>query len=65
MTKDKDYTKVHYLSTQSIVVPSLELLKSRQRIKELEMQLESDIKFFDEISEKGLMDTYMKLKYGK
>jgi len=59
-----DKASIHYLSELSCYLEPLHIIEMRQKSKELKLQLENELKFTEELYEKGLLETYIKMKLG-
>ena len=57
----KDATEIHLMSELSFRVTPLYILEGERRMKELEMQRESNKRFYQNLIDNNLLETYLKV----
>jgi len=60
-----DGAKMHYLSTANIYLEPPYMIEFRRRMKELQMQLESEMKLTEELDKKGLLKFRIEQRFKK
>lgn len=57
----KDAYEMHIMTELSVVVTPLHILEGQRRMKELEMQMESNSRFYQNLIDNNLLETYLKV----